>query len=62
MKNIFIIIFLLIILLLVLFLFSNKYSNEYMTNESDNVTVVSGYWPVKNKHGQNYDNWFNNRV
>jgi hypothetical protein len=62
MKNIYIIIFLLIIILFILFLFSNKYSNEYMTNESDNVTVVSGYWTVKNKHGQNYDNWFKNSL
>lgn len=32
-------------------------------NANDNITVVSGYWNVKNKYKENsYDNWFNNTL
>lgn len=30
-------------------------------NES-NLTCVSGYWKIKNKHGNKFDNWFKNTL
>ena len=26
------------------------------------LTIVSGYWKIKNKHGNNFDKWFNNTL
>jgi len=26
------------------------------------LTCVSGYWKIKNKHENNYDNWFKNTL
>ena len=26
------------------------------------LTIVSGYWKIKNKHGNNFDNWFDNSL
>ena len=29
----------------------------------DNITIVSGYWPVKNKYSHDkYNDWFNNSL
>lgn len=29
----------------------------------NNITLVSGYWPVKNKHThESYSQWFNNTL
>ena len=62
-KNI-ISIILIIIILFVLFLHlvsSKKLPKEGLENK-DNVTVVSGFWYVKNKYGNTYDSWFNNSL
>ena len=29
------------------------------TNINNYLTCISGYWKIKNKHGNNFDNWFN---
>lgn len=30
--------------------------------DKSKLTCVSGYWKVKNKHGNNFDNWFKNTL
>lgn len=41
---------------------SDNNTNNTNTNEN-NITVVSGYWKVDNKHGHsNYDEWFKNSL
>jgi hypothetical protein len=47
-----------IIIIFILFVFYYSFKNIEGMN-ADNITVVSGYWPVKNKYGNNkYDEWF----
>lgn len=37
-------------------------TKEKNNNIYPNITCVSGFWKVKNKHGDNYDNWFQNTL
>jgi hypothetical protein len=48
------------LLIFIIFIFNYSYKNKNIeAMNKDNITVVSGYWPVKNKHGSNkYDDWF----
>jgi hypothetical protein len=59
----FIIIILIIIIIVVdSFFFTNTNNRELFessSQEKDNITIVSGYWRVGNKHGHSkYDDWF----
>ena len=57
------IIIILIITFIFVFIKNNKKYETYETYESDNVTVVSGYWNVINKHGNDkYKEWFKNTL
>jgi len=53
------IIFSFIIIIIIYIL--NITSQEKFTNTS-NITIVSGYWNVKNKNDNKYDTWFNNSL
>jgi len=49
----------LILILILFYLFYNGRSNTKESMNADNITVVSGYWNVGNKHGsKKYDEWF----
>ena len=50
-----------------MFILNCNYSIELFSNNvylyPDNITVVSGYWNIKNKYGDNkYDEWFKNTL
>ena len=53
---------LILLLLLVYTCFFLNNINENFINKSGNVLLVSGYWDVKNKHGNKFNNWFNNTL
>lgn len=60
-------VYILLILILLVFVICTIFSiiiiNDNFVNLKDNLTVVSGYWMVKNKYGKNkYDEWFNNTL
>lgn len=52
-----------VIILIIIFLFLVSKSLKIEGLETDNVTVVSGYWKVKNKYNEEtYKNWFKNSL
>lgn len=53
-------ILILILILVIIVLFYNL--ENFTSNNIDNITIVSGYWQVKNKHDNKYDNWFKNTL
>jgi hypothetical protein len=52
-----------VLIIIVLFLIIKTLKREFEGFENDNVTVVSGYWKVKNKYNEEtYKNWFKNSL
>ncbi len=54
-------------IVITMFILNCNYSIELFSNNvdlrPDNITVVSGYWNIKNKYGANkYDEWFKNTL
>jgi hypothetical protein len=65
-KLIILFIFFLFIILFSIYIFFNNniiFPYDYNNKNSNNITVVSGYWKVKNKYSDTkYDEWFNNTL
>lgn len=58
-----ILLWILLILITVIVLWRFNKTIDGFGSSDDNITVVSGYWRVDNRHGhKNYDNWFKNTL
>jgi hypothetical protein len=57
-----ILILILIFILFFIYYFINVSNNKIEHFTADNVTVVSGYWKIKNKHDNSFDEWFKNSL